>query len=184
MPRATYIVIAVLSRYMYNLSADRILHRRLSKVHTRHGSPHRASIVAIVLVVVGLVPFVLIDSDPHQVYTVLVGVYAYTFVALLYIMCIAVPVYLHKHREAGVTLWKRLIAPALALIGLGVALLLSTQNFGLLIGGSQTMANAMFALVYGLFVVGADRGGGVTEHFGDHLHRDPGTQRLAEVCRW
>ncbi|HEX3781997.1 MAG TPA: APC family permease [Pseudonocardiaceae bacterium] len=144
----------ILSRYMYNLSADRILHRSLSGVHAQHGSPHRASIMTSILALLGLLPFVLLRSDPNQVYTVLVGVYAYTFIALLFITCIAVPVYLHRHREPGVTLWKRLIAPALALIGLAVALLLSTRNFALLIGGSQSLANAMFALVYGVFVVG------------------------------
>lgn len=144
----------ITARYVYNLSADRILPGWLSGVHVQHGSPHRASIATSAAVFVGLVPFVLIGSDPEQLYAVLVGVFSYTLIVLLFVTGIAIPIYLWRLREPGVTLWNRLIAPALAIVGLGVALFLSTQNFALLIDGSQSLANAMFGLVYGVFVVG------------------------------
>lgn len=42
----------------------------------------------------------------------------------------------------------------MSLIGLGVALVLATQNLDFLIGGSQPAADTFLGLVYGVFVLG------------------------------
>lgn len=54
----------------------------------------------------------------------------------------------------GANPWNSVIAPALALVGLAISVVLATQNFNLLISGSQTLANTMFAVVYGTFAAG------------------------------
>ncbi|MEV0477600.1 APC family permease [Streptomyces prunicolor] len=144
----------ITSRYMYNLSADRILHRSLSRVHRRHGSPHRASLTMTALSLLGLAPFVALGTDPSKLYAVLVGIFGYALIVLLLVTGVAVPVYLRRNRVAGANPWNSVIAPALALVGLAVSVVLATQNFNLLISGSQTLANTMFAVVYGTFAAG------------------------------
>ncbi|MGW3652898.1 APC family permease [Streptomyces sp. NPDC000878] len=144
----------ITSRYMYNLSADRILHRSLSRVHGRHGSPHRASLTMTVLSLLGLAPFVALGTDPSKLYAVLVGIFGYALIVLLLVTGIAVPIYLRRNRVAGANPWNSVIAPVLALAGLAVSVVLATQNFNLLISGSQTLANTMFAVVYGTFAAG------------------------------
>ncbi|MFE2432414.1 APC family permease [Streptomyces sp. NPDC059373] len=144
----------ITSRYLYNLSADRILHNSLSRVHGRHGSPYRASLTMSALALLGLVPFVVVGADPSKLYAVLVGIFGYALIVLLLITGVAVPVYLRRNRAAGANLWNSVIAPVLALAGLGISVVLATQNFNLLISGSQSLANTMFAVVYGTFAVG------------------------------
>jgi amino acid transporter len=144
----------ITARYLYNLSADGILHKSLSRVHARHGSPHRASLTNSTAALVGMVPFVIYGANPSQLYAVLVGIFGYSLILLLLITGVAVPVYLRRNRVTGVNRWNSVIAPVLAFAGLIVSLVLATQNFDLLINGSQSLANAMFAVVYGTFVVG------------------------------
>jgi amino acid transporter len=144
----------ITSRYLYNLSADRILHHSLSRVHGRHGSPYRASVAMSVVSLLGLAPFVFVGANPSELYAVLIGIFGYVLILLLLITGIAVPIYLRRNRVAGANRWNSVIAPVLALAGLGITVVLATRNFSILISGSQSLANLMFALVYGTFAVG------------------------------
>jgi amino acid transporter len=144
----------ITSRYLYNLSVDRILHRSLSRVHGRHGSPHRASLATSAAALIGMAPLVIYGADPSMLYARLVGIFGYALIILLLVTAVAVPVYLRRTRPEGVGVWHRIIAPALAFAGLAIAAVLATQNFGLLIAGSQPLADAMLALVFGTALVG------------------------------
>ncbi|TKA04664.1 APC family permease [Actinacidiphila oryziradicis] len=144
----------ITTRYLYNLSADGIVHKSLGTVHGKHGSPHRASLTASAAAFLGMVPFVVLGANPSQLYAVLVGIFGYALILLLLITGVAVPVYLRRNRVAGANSWNSLIAPVLAIAGLAVSVVLATQNFHLLINGSQSLTNSMFAVVYGTFVVG------------------------------
>lgn len=144
----------IASRYLYNLSADGILPQFLSRVHAKHGSPHRASIATSAIVLVGLVPCALAGIAPADIYPVLFGVFSYAFVVLLVATCIAVPAYMRRKHPEACTAWNSVIAPGLAFLGLSVGLVLSTLNLPLLIGSSQTQANVVLFLVFGVFALG------------------------------
>ncbi|ANS31899.1 amino acid permease-associated region (plasmid) [Rhodococcus opacus] len=126
----------VMSRYVYNLSLDRVLPNVLSKVHGRHGSPYRASIAVAVLSLTGVALLVLFSADPATLYAVLFGMFGYTLIVLLLLTSIAIPVYFRRN-SISVSRWKSTVAPALAFIGLCVATGLATQNLDLLIGGAM-----------------------------------------------
>lgn len=145
----------ITARYAFNLSADAIIPRFFSVAHPVHGSPHRASLLTSVATLIGLAPFVIANVGPNSVYAWLVGIYSYTLIMLLFLVGIAVPVYMWRHRpEASATVWNSLICPILSVVPLGVAVVLATRNFTLLIGGSQVLANAMLLGIYGLFAAG------------------------------
>jgi amino acid transporter len=144
----------ITSRYLYNLSADRILPGSLSHVHGRHGSPHRSSLAISALALVGMAPLAIFKANPATLYAILIGIYGYTFIILLLVTTVAVVVYLKRHKPAGVNNWQSLIAPILAFVGLGVSAYLATLNFDLLISGSKTLAVTILLAIYGLAVAG------------------------------
>ncbi|MEV8547222.1 APC family permease [Streptomyces sp. NPDC051572] len=137
----------VTGRYAFNLSADRILPKIISAVHGRHGSPHRASLLVSVLALAGMVPFFFITSNPSLLYARLMGVFGYVLIVLMLLTALASLVYLTKHRPEHTTVWHRLIAPLLAIAGLGISAWLATTNFKLLISGSGDLSAALLALI-------------------------------------
>lgn len=143
------------SRYIYNLSADRILPKSLSRVHRRHGSPYRASLTISLLSFVGISAMVIFDADAATLYARLLGVYGYTLIILLLLTSVAVLAYFRRHKPAGLTRWKSTYAPGLAFMGLCVAAFLATQKFDLLVIGSSSLAAMVLASIYGLGLLGA-----------------------------
>jgi amino acid transporter len=144
----------VTARYLFNLSADRILPKFISGVHGRHGSPYRASLVVSVLALLGMIPFILVKADPSLLYARLVGVFGYVMIILMLLTAMAALVYLNKHRPEGATVWHRVIAPILAILGLGISTWLATTNFKLMVAGSGTLSTALFVLIYGAGLLG------------------------------
>lgn len=126
----------VLSRYLFNLGVDRILPRRFGAVHHRHGSPHQASIFASAVVLIGFLVSVLLKADPSVLYAQLWGIFGYALQILFVLTTLAVLVFMRRTRPSDTTVWHRVIAPVLALVGLAVTLWLATDNIELLIPGS------------------------------------------------
>jgi amino acid transporter len=144
----------IVARYVFNLSADRILPPVLSRVHPRHGSPHLASLATSLAAVAAAIPFVLADLDPIAVYAALLGVLSLIFIVVLFITNIAVPVYMRRRGGALFTLWGLVICPIVAAVGLGSGVVLAVLNFPLLIGGSTTLAAALMLVMLAIFSFG------------------------------
>ncbi|WP_214854789.1 APC family permease [Arthrobacter sp. ISL-65] len=141
------------ARYSFNLSADGILPRKLSRVHARHGSPHVSSmavsgaglVVSLVVIFTGI--------GAIDFYTALLGITSFVILGVIFVTGIAVPVYLRRHGGQH-SVWSRVVFPTLSLIGLGSGLILAGVNFPLLVGGSHVLATILMALIVGLFVLG------------------------------
>lgn len=144
----------IATRYKYSLSVDRIFPKFLSAVHKTEVSPHRASITTTVISFVSLAACIAFNGEGSTLYAVLVGIGGYSLIMLLVLTSASVIAYFHKQRDHGVNRWKSTIAPALAFAGLVVAFVLATQNVALMIGGSQTLANLLVALFFGLLLLG------------------------------
>jgi amino acid transporter len=136
----------VLARYVFNLGVDRILPNRLGVVHPRHGSPHQASIFASMLIVVGYMVSVVLQADPSVLYAQLWGIFGYALQVLLALTTIAVLVFMWRVRPSDTTVWHRVFAPGLALVGLAVTLWLATKNIALLIPGEGAVTITYVAL--------------------------------------
>jgi amino acid transporter len=144
----------ITARYVYNLSADKILPSRLSGVHRRHGSPHAASLAtsAAVLALGGVV--VASHLTAINFYTAMLGITSFVISVVIFITSLAVPIYLHQHGRRH-SVWSTKICPILAMLGLGLGMALAILNFPALVGGSTTLAIALMVLIVGLFLVGA-----------------------------
>jgi amino acid transporter len=149
----------VLTRYTFSLGTDGVLPRILGRAHPRHGSPHVASIAVSLVVFVVAVTFVVAGADPVVMYGQLAGASGFAIVTLLLITSLAVLVYFHRRRLADpgsvdASLWRTLIAPAVATVGLGVVLYLALANFPTMIGGSTSRAILLQVLNWGVLLSG------------------------------
>lgn len=142
------------TRYAFNLSADRILHHSLSRVHKTHTSPYRASLALSAATFVGLVPLVLAHIPDGIVYGRLSGVYTYTFLLLLLLVALAIAIYLVQHRRSEGSIIKPVVACSLAAGILAVALYLATVNFELITGATGVFSTVLLLLIYGIVAAG------------------------------
>lgn len=144
----------IVSRYVFNLSADRILPSRLSGVHAKYGSPYTASIAASAVAFLVNVPVVLLGLDPLQFYAAMLGVTSFVLIAAILLTNIAVPIYMRRHGGELFTPWATVICPLIAGVGLVTCLVMATNNFEILIGGSSSLATALLLLIGALFLAG------------------------------
>jgi amino acid transporter len=144
----------VASRYVFALSQRNVLPESLSRPHSRHGSPHQASLWISGVVAVSVVLAVVFGLDPAaQFYTWFAGATTVGFVVLLIATSVAVLVFFAKDRR-GHSLWRVRVAPTLGLIGLAVSLVLILVNLSDLVGGSSILAWVILGLLVGSFIAG------------------------------
>jgi amino acid transporter len=156
----------VASRYVFALAQRDVLPASLSYPHTRHGSPHQASLWISGIIAVSIILAVAFSLDPAaQFYTWFAGATTVGFVVLLIATSVAVLTYFARDRH-GNSQWRVRIAPALGLIGLAASLVLILANLKDLVGGSSILAWVIIGLLVGAFALGTvigTRVGGKTE---------------------
>jgi len=122
------------TRYFYSLARRGVIATPLGVAHPKHGSPSRASLVTAAIVGVLTLAAVLLQLDPiTQFYTWLGGISSVGFVLLLILTTIAV-IGIFRKEQHGVSLWRRVIAPTLALIGLLGFFVIILLNLPVLVG--------------------------------------------------
>lgn len=142
------------ARYLFNLSADGVMPRSLSRVHARHGSPHVASMVVSAAALLVNVLVVALGLDAMAFYAAVLGVAALTGVTVFFLTAVAVLVYLRRTGNHTTHPWRSVILPSAAAVGFGTVVVLSILNFSHLTGGSQGFSNLLLVFVYGVFVFG------------------------------
>lgn len=144
----------VASRYIFALAQKDVLPASLSRPHTAHGSPHRASLWISGVVALAVVLAVVFGLDPAaQFYTWFAGATTVGIVLLLIATSVAVLVFFARDRR-GRSQWRVRIAPALGLVGLLGSLVLILTNLSDLVGGSSLLAWVIVVLLSGAFLAG------------------------------
>lgn len=145
----------VLSRYIFSLGNSRVLPVRCGRSHTRHASPHVASVLQTVSALMLVIVSVLAGLDPvAQVFTWFVGAASVGIVVLMTLTSAAVVIYFRRTR-LDTRLWHTVIAPGLGFVGLVVLSVMTAVNLPLLVGGSGTLAAVIGVLLSGAFLGGA-----------------------------
>ena len=145
----------VLSRYIFSLANSSALPAHCGRSHAKHDSPHVASIVQTTSALVLVLASALAGLDPvTEVFAWFAGVSSVGIVALMTLTSVAVLVFFRRTRTDR-RLWNTVIAPTLGLIGLAVLLFMTVVNLPLLVGGSDTLAVIIGALLVGVFAGGA-----------------------------
>ncbi|WP_425246478.1 APC family permease [Streptomyces sp. NEAU-NA10] len=127
------------NRYLFSLSRDGLLPRRLSSINRRH-SPGAAGAVQTAIAVLLVVPFALAGKDPVLTLFSWGSGVAVLGIMLLYLLTsISVVAFFRRHR-LDARPWNTLFAPALGAVGIAGAIWLIVENFTTLIGGDLTTA--------------------------------------------
>jgi amino acid transporter len=144
----------VVARYMFNLANGRVLPKVLGEVHPKHLAPSNASVAVTVITFVSFIVLALFGVDPlTQIYPWFTGVATLGIIVLMFLTSVAV-IFFHRKNRGSDPVWNAVIAPVLALIGLGFTLYKIIENFSLLVG-SQKAADIILILVALVFLAGA-----------------------------
>jgi amino acid transporter len=150
----------IAARYIFALGRDGVLPRRLASVHPRYRSPFTASVVvAVVIVVLAIGPAVL-GMDSLLAYTVEYGLSNIALVTMFAGTALATLVFFARaeNRHLRISVWKRVVAPALALVGMLVILYLAITQRDTLFGTTERGTYGIgFIVLVALVAVGYAR---------------------------
>jgi amino acid transporter len=137
----------ILSRHSHSLAVDGIFPRWLAAVHPKHGSPHRSALVVGGILTVILLILIVSGGDANALYAAAGGVAFYGMLLLLSLTAIAIIVYFRRNPSKGSVL-RTFVAPFVALLGIGFALLTASFNMGLLVVGDPILLGILLAIPY------------------------------------
>ena len=134
------------ARYAFSLGREGVLPRGLASVRRDSGAPWAGSVAQTVLAVVVGAVFAIGEScwDPENgpyavltLFTWLTNLGAFGLVLLMVLVSVAVVGYFRRDpRDVGV--WSRLLAPVLAVLGLGTVWVLILVNWDVLLGQTES----------------------------------------------
>ncbi|BBX69442.1 APC family permease [Mycolicibacterium psychrotolerans] len=149
----------VVARYVFTLSNRKVFPASLGEAHASHASPHLASGIDGIVVLVFLIAGIALGLDPvTQFYTWLAGISTVGIIILLIATSVAVLAFFARRRRSGesdVSVWRAFVAPGIGLAGLVAVLLLVFQNLPTLVGGSTPIAIGVVVLLVAVFAGGA-----------------------------
>jgi amino acid transporter len=133
-----------ITRYLYSLSRDKVLHPALSGLNKRH-SPWLAGAVQTVVVAALTMPFAILGEDPVlTLFSWFSGVAVLAMMLLYFLTSVSVMVFFAGKGASRLT---TLVAPLLGAAGIATAVWLIVANFPTLIGGTSTTAVWLMATV-------------------------------------
>lgn len=158
------------SRYLFAFGRAGLLPRALGRTHAKHQSPYVAGLVQMAFALIIVVVSAIVGLDPYaQVGATCSAVAVVGVMVLELLVSLSVIRYLHQHNQEqgfGYNVFQRVIAPLLALIGMGYIASLVISNFAMLTGLESVVLNTLFAClmiivgIIGFFVcLGMDKKG-------------------------
>lgn len=145
-----------LSRYLFNMSRDQLLWSKMAYTHPKYKTPYISSLVQGAFILSMLFVFgSLLNLDP------MVHVFAWaSIVGSLAILTLQLGVslsvirFFRRNRQLPVSMWSRLIAPALSSIGMLITIILVVQNVNVLSGSSSPIIKILPWLVFFFLLLG------------------------------
>lgn len=142
-----------LSRYVMALGRAGALPAALGTTHVRFRSPSAAAAAVSVVTAVGVVAFAISGADPFtQLFSWLTGLGTLGIFVLQ--ACASLAIIVFGRRIEARSLWRSLIAPALAFVGLSTVICLALLNWDLLSGTTGAVATFLPWLIPLVAVVG------------------------------
>jgi amino acid transporter len=130
------------NRYLYVLGREGLLSNWLAAVHSRHKAPHRASLVQTAITVVVCAAFGIAGLHPYvNLATTMLALGTVGIIAIQAAVALSVIGFFRGADDRH--WWRTGVAPVLALVGLGGALVLLLTNFPLVTGTKSALVNQL-----------------------------------------
>lgn len=144
-----------LSRYLFTMSRDGLLWSGMAKTHPTHQTPYIASIVQGIIMIAILFIFGLAKLDPMTDVFAWVSVLgSMAILVLQFGVSLAAIKFFSRNKHLPVSIWSRLIAPALAALGLAYIFITIVQNIQVLSGSSSPVVTLLPWLVFICVLIG------------------------------
>jgi amino acid transporter len=141
-----------IARYVFAMGRDRILPARLSHTHARFQSPHVGSLAQTAAAFVCVAAFAAAGADPVlTLFTLFSAVGTLGIIVLMAVTSLAVTCFFVRRRELR---WRRLAAPAAALVALSGVAVFAARHFEVLAGGPSWAARLLPFLIPAAAFVG------------------------------
>ncbi|MGE0969548.1 APC family permease [Klebsiella sp. WOUb02] len=144
-----------ISRYLFSISRDGYLWKKMSAIRAGKGTPYFASCVQSVIIIAALLLMVSVGLDP------MVDIFAWgsamATMAILLLQAgvsVAVMAYFYRASLTVTHYWSHFIAPLLATISMLAALVMVIKNLDLLSGSSSSTIFVIPWMVFGIAVLG------------------------------
>lgn len=145
-----------INRYLFAAGREGLMWRRLCATHPHHQSPLLAGMVQTASALGLVAIFALAGSDPYTVVFAWAGTFGALGILMLQILVSLAVVAFFWRDSRSIGLWRRLVAPGLAALGLAVSLFLMSLHLDLVSGSSSRFVQGFpaFLLLIGLGGIG------------------------------
>lgn len=142
----------IIVRYQFVLSRNGAIHKSISYIHRKHGSPHISSFIQTItsLVILALVCYLKLDPVT-QVYAWGAAAGTLGYMLILALTSASIIVYFIRNKSK-MNRWTVLYSPLLSLIAILSCLVVALKNLPLLIGGNDADAAAIIIKAFMLFI--------------------------------
>lgn len=146
----------IIARYQFALAGIGSMPAPLGKVHQKHKSPARSSLVQSVTAMILVIIFVIIGLDPLvEVFGYMAGVATIGMVSMMLLTTLAVVFFFSRNRSVRKNNWTTLVVPSIAILALAVAAWLVLSNFTMITSGSLGVSIGLALLPIAALIVGA-----------------------------
>ncbi|MBB4660661.1 APC family permease [Conexibacter arvalis] len=130
------------TRYIFAFGREGVLPRRLGETHPRRRTPYVAACAQAGFVAVVVAIYALAGAEPYlDLGNQTAGVGALGVIGLMAVTSIAVVAFFWRRPDRS--LWRHVVAPGLAALGLLTACCLIVDNYSLLTGSTSSVVNAL-----------------------------------------
>lgn len=131
-----------INRYLFAIGREGLMWRRLGATHRSHQSPAFAGAVQTASALGLVAIFALAGSDPYTGVFALAGTFGALGILMLQILVSLAVIVFFWRDDRGVGVWRRLVAPALAALGLAVSLVLMSAHLEAVSGSNSRVVQS------------------------------------------
>ncbi|GEP55841.1 APC family permease [Reyranella soli] len=144
-----------INRYLFALGREGCLWRGFGRTHHRHHSPLVSGVAQIASAMAIVLAFALAGSDPYGVVFDWMSTFGALGILVVQAMVSLAVIAFFWRDKRGLTVWRRLIAPALSAIGLATCTVLMAANLDLVSGSKSLVVQSFPALLLLIGLAGA-----------------------------
>jgi len=144
-----------LNRYLFAAGREGLLWRGLGRTHPDHHSPLVAGSVQTAVMLAAIALFALGGADPYAVVFSWMGTFSSLGILMLQLLVSLAVIAFFWRDSRGMSLWRRLVAPALSALGLAACFVMMVGNLELVSGSSSLIVQAFPWLLLAIGLAGA-----------------------------